>query len=58
MPLEAWMRIGQPLERVVDDFARIFDAWEAGGVKGLLAGPAPDCGGVVRDLAPVRRGVG
>lgn len=38
MPLEAWMRIGQPLETVVDNYAQIFDAWEAGGIKGLVFG--------------------
>ena len=30
MALEAWIRIGQPLEPVMDDYKRIFDAWEAG----------------------------
>ena len=36
--LTPWMRIGQPLENVVDDYERIFDAWEAGGVRGLVFG--------------------
>ena len=38
MTLRAWMRIGQPLEPVMDDYERIFDAWEAGGVRGLVVG--------------------
>ena len=36
--MEAWMRIGQPLEPVLEDYERIFDAWEAGGVRGLVVG--------------------
>ena len=36
--LTPWMRIGQPLENVVDDYERIFDAWEAGGIRGLVFG--------------------
>jgi hypothetical protein len=36
--MELWMRIGQPLEPVLDDYERIFDAWEAGGVRGLVFG--------------------
>jgi len=36
--MEAWMRIGQPLEPVMADYERIFDAWEAGGVRGLVVG--------------------
>lgn len=36
--MEAWMRIGQPLEPVLDDYPRIFDAWEAGGINGLVIG--------------------
>ena len=38
MPLQAWIRIGQPLEPVMDDYGRIFDAWEAGGIKGFVFG--------------------
>lgn len=38
MPLEAWIRIGQPLEPVIDDYLRVFDAWEAGGINGLVFG--------------------
>lgn len=38
MNLNAWMRIGQPLEPVLDDSDRCLDAWEAGGVRGLVVG--------------------
>ena len=38
MSLSAWMRIGQPLEPVLDDCDRCLDAWEAGGVRGLVVG--------------------
>ena len=36
--LQPWIRIGQPLEAVVDDYESIFDAWEAGGIRGLVFG--------------------
>ena len=38
MALTAWIRIGQPLEAVVDDYERIFDAWDRGGIRGLVFG--------------------
>ena len=38
MALIPWIRIGQPLEAVMDDYERIFDAWEAGGIRGLVFG--------------------
>ena len=38
MPLEPWIRIGQPLEDVMNDFQSVFDAWESGGVRGLVVG--------------------
>lgn len=38
MALEAWIRIGQPMEEVLNDYSRIFDAWESGGVRGLVLG--------------------
>jgi hypothetical protein len=38
MSLECWMRVGQPLEPLIDDYPRIFDAWEAGGVRGFVLG--------------------
>ncbi|HIG18749.1 MAG TPA: hypothetical protein EYQ31_16475, partial [Candidatus Handelsmanbacteria bacterium] len=36
--LQPWIRSGQPLEDVVDDYERIFDAWQAGGIAGLVFG--------------------
>ena len=36
--MQAWMRIGQPLEPVMSDYKRIFDAWEDGGVRGFVFG--------------------
>jgi len=36
--LELWMRVGQPLEPVLDDTDRILDAWQSGGVRGLVIG--------------------
>ena len=38
MSMQAWMRIGQPLEPVMNDYDRIFDAWEAGGIRGFVFG--------------------
>ena len=36
--MQAWIRIGQPLEPVISDYKRIFDAWEDGGVCGFVFG--------------------
>ena len=36
--LEVWMRFGQPLEAVMGDFERTFDAWETMGVRGIILG--------------------
>ena len=36
--LSVWMRVGQPIEGLLDDHERLFDAWESGGVRGLLFG--------------------
>ena len=36
--LKLWMRIGQPLEPVMSSYESLFDAWEAGGVCGLVLG--------------------
>lgn len=36
--LEIWMRVGQPLEPVLGDQDRILDAWQAGGVRGVVVG--------------------
>ena len=38
MTLTPWIRIGQPLEAVMSDYERIFDAWEQGGIRGLVFG--------------------
>lgn len=38
MALKPWIRIGQPLEPVMNDYKRIFDAWEAGGICGFVLG--------------------
>jgi hypothetical protein len=36
--LEVWMRAGQPLEPLLADHERILDAWQSGGVRGLVVG--------------------
>jgi|GEM_PF-229224 len=36
--LELWMRVGQPLEPVLADIERTLDAWQSGGVRGLVIG--------------------
>ena len=36
--MEAWIFVHDPLERYLDDYHSIFDAWEAGGVRGLAVG--------------------
>jgi len=36
--MEAWIFVHDPLERYLDDYQRIFDAWEAGGVRGIVVG--------------------
>ena len=36
--MELWMRVGQPIETLISDPERIFDAWEKGGVRGLVIG--------------------
>ncbi len=36
--IEAWIRFGQPLDTVIDDYPRIFDAWEVIGVRGIVVG--------------------
>lgn len=36
--LELWMRVGQPLEPVLANQERILDAWQSGGVRGLVIG--------------------
>src|SRR5438128_2187833 len=36
--MDCWMRAGQPLEPLLENYPQIFDAWEAGGVRGLVVG--------------------
>ncbi len=36
--LSMWMRFGQSLEVVIDDYEPIFDGWQAGGVKAIVVG--------------------
>jgi hypothetical protein len=36
--MSMWMRFGQPLEVVMDDYERIFDGWQAGGVEAVVFG--------------------
>ena len=38
MTLTPWIRIGQPLEAVIDNYENIFPAWEEGGIRGLVFG--------------------
>ena len=33
-----WIFVHNPLERWLDDYTRIFDAWEEGGVGGIVVG--------------------
>ncbi|MDA0745822.1 MAG: hypothetical protein O2954_04840 [bacterium] len=44
--MKLWMDVMRDLEHVMDDHERLFDAWESGGVDGLVIGPllfdAPD----------------
>ncbi len=37
--MKLWMDVMRDIEHVLDDYPRIFDAWEAGGVTGLVIGP-------------------
>ena len=37
--LVPWMYMIYPLEQWLDDWPRTLDAWEAGGVRGLVIGP-------------------
>ncbi len=36
--MSAWIFCHSPLERWVDNYARIFDAWAEGGVRGIIVG--------------------
>ncbi|MFZ1755488.1 MAG: hypothetical protein WAU10_17190 [Caldilineaceae bacterium] len=37
--MKLWMDVMRDIEHVLDDYERIFDAWEAGGIDGLVIGP-------------------
>ncbi|MHB9033264.1 MAG: hypothetical protein ACYC6L_09470 [Anaerolineae bacterium] len=37
--MKLWMDVMRELELVLDDYPRLFDAWEEGGVNGLVIGP-------------------
>ncbi|MHB1354353.1 MAG: hypothetical protein ACYCZF_00080 [Anaerolineae bacterium] len=41
--MKLWMDIMRDLELVLSDYERLFDAWEAGGVEGLVLGPMSFC---------------
>lgn len=36
--LSLWMRFGQPLEPVIENYQQVFDGWQAGGVTGIVLG--------------------
>lgn len=36
--MEAWIFVHNPLERYITDYKRIFDAWQDGGVTGIVVG--------------------
>ena len=36
--MHVWMDVMRDLEHLIDDYERLFDAWEAGGVTGLVVG--------------------
>src|SRR5690554_1734836 len=37
--MKLWMDIMRDVEQLVDGYPRFYDAWEAGGVDGLVIGP-------------------
>jgi hypothetical protein len=37
--MNLWMDVMRDIEHVMDDYERLFDAWEVGGVDGLVIGP-------------------
>ena len=39
--LSAWIFVHSPLEFWMSDYQRTFDAWEAGGVRGIAVGYLP-----------------
>jgi hypothetical protein len=50
--LEVWMRVGQPLEPLLADQERILDAWQSGGVRGLVVGRLAFLSDYPDDLQP------
>ena len=36
--MECWIFVFNPLERYMANYRQIFDAWEAGGVRGIVVG--------------------
>ena len=36
--MNLWMDVMRDLEHLLDNYERLFDAWEAGGVTGLVVG--------------------
>ncbi|MDP6354544.1 MAG: hypothetical protein QF473_05570, partial [Planctomycetota bacterium] len=37
--MNLWMDVMRDVDHLIDDYEQIFDAWEAGGVDGLVIGP-------------------
>ena len=37
--MKLWMDVMRDVEHLLDDYPRFYDAWEAGGVDGLVIGP-------------------
>ncbi|MCZ6631939.1 MAG: hypothetical protein O7G87_00910 [bacterium] len=37
--MQLWMDVMRDIEHILEDYERLFDAWEAGGVDGLVIGP-------------------
>ena len=36
--MQCWIFVFNPLERYIANYKHIFDAWEAGGVRGIVVG--------------------
>ena len=36
--MQCWIFVFNPLERYMDNYRQTFDAWEAGGVRGIVVG--------------------
>ena len=37
--MKAWIDVMRDIEHLIDDYERIFDGWQEGGVDGLVIGP-------------------